>query len=69
MIEYQLTLKHWLVLALLAIAVIIATIQPLEFSAYLLHQIGTVLMLIVLFICLKKLDSAFIVFAFIIYSY
>src|SRR5699024_8329943 len=64
MIEYQLTLKHWLVLALLAIAVIIATIQPLEFSAYLLHQIGTVLMLIVLFICLKKIGLSFYSFCF-----
>lgn len=64
MIEYQLTLKHWLVLALLAIAVVIATIQPLEFSAYLLHQIGTVLMLIVLFICLKKIGLSFYSFCF-----
>ncbi len=59
MIEYQFSLKHWLLLGLVAIAIIIASIQPLELSSYILHQIGTVLMLIALFICFKKIGLSF----------
>ena len=59
MIEYQFSLKHWLLLGFLAIAIIIASIQPLELSSYILHQIGTVLMLIALFICFKKIGLSF----------
>ena len=55
MIYYKLTTKHWLTLAVLAIAIIIASIQPLELESYLLHQVGTALMLIMLLICLKKI--------------
>lgn len=62
MIYYQLTLKHWLTLAVLAIAILFASIQPLEFESYLLHQVGTVLMLIMLFICLKKFGLSYSAF-------
>ncbi|WP_111858757.1 DUF2238 domain-containing protein [Acinetobacter sp. CFCC 10889] len=55
MIYYKLTTKHWLTLAVLAAAIIIASIKPLEFESYLLHQVGTGLMLIMLFVCLKKI--------------
>ncbi|MFW2077566.1 DUF2238 domain-containing protein [Acinetobacter sp. ULE_I010] len=63
MIYQNLTLKHWIALAILAIAIIIASINPLEYSSYILHQIGTVLMLIVLFVCLKKIGLSFSSFA------
>ena len=55
MIYNHLTFKHWLSLAVLAICIGIASISPLEFSSYLLHQIGTGLMLLTLFIVLKKI--------------
>ena len=55
MIESQFSVKHWLLLGFLVLAIIIASIQPLELSSYILHQIGTVLMLIALFICFKKI--------------
>lgn len=59
MIEHQLTLKHWYSLAILAICIGIASMQPLEYPSYLLHQIGTVFMLITLFFCLKKIGLTF----------
>lgn len=59
MIYHALTKKHWLVLAILAIAIILASINPLEYPSYMLHQIGTLLMLIVLFFCLKKIGLTF----------
>ena len=59
MIYHALTKKHWLVLVVLAIAIIFASIQPLEYPSYMLHQVGTVLMLILLFICLKKVGLTF----------
>lgn len=55
MIEKKFKLKHYIALSLLFIAIIISGIQPLEFEAYLLHQAGTVLMLILLFIIFKKI--------------
>ena len=64
MIEYQFSLKHWLALGFVLFAIIIASIQPLELSSYLLHQIGTVLMLIALFICLKKIGLNYSSFLF-----
>ena len=64
MIEYQFTLKHWLSLGFLAITLIIASIQPLELFSYVLHQIGTVFMLIVLFICFKKIGLSYFSFLF-----
>ncbi|ENX00586.1 hypothetical protein F900_02260 [Acinetobacter modestus] len=59
MIEKQLNLKHYLALASIVLSVIIASIQPLEFESYLLHQAGTVLMLIALLFTLKKIGINF----------
>lgn len=61
-IDDQLKKKHWLYLILLCAAVTLASIQPLEFNAYLLHQLGTVLMLITLILCLYKLGLSFLSF-------
>lgn len=55
MIIHKLTTQHILPLLLLLFAVAIASIHPLEMEAYLLHQIGTVLMLIVLITCLYNM--------------
>lgn len=55
MIIHKLTTQHILPLLLLLFAVALASIHPLEMEAYLLHQIGTVLMLIVLITCLYKM--------------
>ncbi len=59
MIYHNLTIKHWLTLAVLGFAILIASIHPLEFPSYLLHQIGTVLMLVALFICQKKIGLSY----------
>lgn len=59
MIEYQLTLKHWLSLGFITIAIVIASIRPLEFEAYLLHQVGTVFMLAALLFTQKKIGLSF----------
>ena len=59
MIYHYLTIKHWLTLAALGFAILIASIHPLEFPSYLLHQIGTVLMLVALFICQKKIGLSY----------
>ena len=59
MIEKKLNLKHYLALASIVLSVIIASIQPLEFESYLLHQAGTVLMLIALLVTLKKIGINF----------
>ena len=56
------TIKHWITLALLAVAIILSSINPLEFQSYLLHQVGTVLMLILLFICQKKIGLSYLAF-------
>ena len=53
------TIKHWITLALLAVAIILSSINPLEFQSYLLHQVGTCLMLILLFICQKKIGLSY----------
>lgn len=58
-IDYALSTRHLLVLALLFIGVIFASIQPLEYASYALHQIGTVLMLVFLYYCLKKIGLSF----------
>jgi len=63
MIEYQLTLKHWLGLGFLTLAIVIASIQPLELFSYVLHQAGTAFMLLVLLICLKKIGLTYFSFA------
>ena len=62
MIEYQLTFKHWVCLAIVAATILIASIHPLEFEAYLLHQAGTIVMLLVLYISLKKIGLNFVNF-------
>lgn len=62
MIIHRLTTPHILPLLLLLFAVALASIQPLEMEAYLLHQIGTVLMLIVLITCLYKMGLNLISF-------
>ena len=59
MIDYQLHKKHYAVLIILICAVVLASIQPLEFESYLLHQIGTVIMLGTLLLCLKKVGLTF----------
>lgn len=59
MIEQQITLKHYIALGFICLAVIIASIHPLEFESYLLHQAGTVLMLIALIIAIKKIGIDF----------
>ncbi|OTG65873.1 DUF2238 domain-containing protein [Acinetobacter silvestris] len=64
MIYYKLTLKHWLLLAILGFSIILASIQPLEMESYLLHQVGTLLMLIALFFCQKKLGLSYTAFLF-----
>lgn len=55
MIYNQLTAKHWLSLTILALCIIFASITPLEYPSYILHQIGTVLMLILLCIVMPKI--------------
>ena len=63
MIETQLSLKHWICLAVLLLAVAIASIHPLEFESYLLHQAGTAFMLVALLCCQKKIGFTFYSFA------
>lgn len=62
MIEYQFTTKHWAVFIVLIIAFIFASIQPLEYTSYMLHQMGTAIMLTALIICFKKVGLNFISF-------
>ncbi len=62
MIEKNFQLKHYIAISLLLIAIIVSGINPLEFEAYLLHQSGTVLMLILLFIIFKKIGLDFLSF-------
>lgn len=64
MIEKQFKLKHYIALGLLLIAIVISGIHPLEFEAYLLHQVGTVFMLVLLFIIFKKIGLDFLSFTF-----
>lgn len=64
MIEKQFKLKHYIALGLLLVAIVISGIQPLEFEAYLLHQAGTVFMLILLFVIFKKIGLDFLSFTF-----
>ncbi len=65
MIEHQLSIKHWLALAVITVAIIIASIRPLEFEAYLLHQAGTVFMLVLLLFTQKKIGMSF--YSFVLY--
>ena len=59
MIDHQFQLKHYAGLFLLVCAVILASIQPLEMESYLLHQIGTLIILVTLVFCLKKIGLSF----------
>ncbi|MEG0342908.1 DUF2238 domain-containing protein [Acinetobacter sp. TY2] len=61
-IYHSFTQKHWFTLTILFIAIILASIHPLEFSSYLLHQVGTAFMLIVLILCQKKIGLSFSTF-------
>ena len=63
MIEYAFSPKHYFILALLTLAIVVASIQPLELGSYGLHQIGTALMLAFLLYCLKKVGLSFWSFA------
>ena len=64
MIEKKFTLRHWLGFLLIFIEIAIASIHPLEVESYLLHQVGTVLMLILLVISFKKIGLDFLSFNF-----
>ncbi len=59
MIDYKLSSKYIFPLLVLFTAIAIASINPLEMAPYLLHQIGTVFMLVVLLVCLYKLGLSF----------
>jgi putative membrane protein len=62
MIEKQFKLKHYVALVLIFIAILLSSIHPLEFEAYLLHQVGTIFMLVLLFIIFKKIGLDFLSF-------
>lgn len=59
MIDKQLSLKHYLALAIVLLSIIIASLHPLEFSSYLLHQAGTAIMLVCLIVIMKKIGINF----------
>lgn len=59
MIFHQFKCQHYLAFAVLFLAILIASIHPLEFESYLLHQLGTVLMLIALVFVQKKYGLSF----------
>lgn len=63
MIYTSLSHKHFFILALFLIALIFASIEPLEWISYGLHQIGTALMLVFLLYCLKKIGLSLWSFA------
>ncbi|MHA5056955.1 DUF2238 domain-containing protein [Acinetobacter schindleri] len=62
MMDHRLSSKHFVSLGILAIAIIFASIQPLEMESYLLHQTGTVLMIVMLILCLYKIGLSFFSF-------
>lgn len=62
MIYHNLSLKHYITLAVLFLAVTFASINPLEMQSYLLHQLGTVIMLIALMFCQKKIGFSYSAF-------
>ncbi|WP_180050035.1 MULTISPECIES: DUF2238 domain-containing protein [unclassified Acinetobacter] len=62
MIEQRLSAKHYASLGILILAIILASIHPLELEAYLLHQAGTAFMLIMLLVCLYKIGLHFLSF-------
>ena len=62
MIEQRLSAKHYVSLGILILAILLASIHPLEMEAYLLHQAGTAFMLIMLLVCLYKIGLNFLSF-------
>ncbi|MDM1344053.1 DUF2238 domain-containing protein [Acinetobacter pseudolwoffii] len=62
MIEQRLSAKHYASLGILILAILLASIHPLELEAYLLHQAGTVFMIIMLLLCLYKIGLNFLSF-------
>lgn len=65
MIEKNFSLKHYIALAMVLLFIIIASINPLEFESYLLHQAGTIIMLVVLIVTMRKIGISF--FSFFLY--
>lgn len=61
-LDYQLKKPHWIGLTVLAVAIAFASIHPLELSSYILHQVGTVFMLVTLIIYLYKMGLSLISF-------
>lgn len=57
--ENQFHIKHYCALGLVVLAMFAASIQPLEFESYLLHQAGTVFMMAGLLIAFKKVGLSF----------
>lgn len=57
--ENQFRIQHYCALGLVILAMLAASIQPLEFESYLLHQAGTVFMLTALLIAFKKVGLNF----------
>ena len=62
MIEQRLSAKHYASMGILILAILLASIHPLEMEAYLLHQAGTAFMLIMLLVCLYKIGLNFLSF-------
>src|SRR5690606_13114144 len=62
MIEQRLSRKHYVSLGTLILAILLASIRPLELEAYLLHEAGTAFMLIMLLVCLYKTGLNFLSF-------
>ena len=58
--DYQLKKPHWIALIVLAVAIAFASIHPLELSSYILHQVGTVFMLVRKILCLNKMKLSLI---------
>lgn len=57
--QNQFRIQHYCALGLVILAMLAASIQPLEFESYLLHQAGTVFMLAALLIAFKKVGLSF----------
>ncbi|PCN61431.1 DUF2238 domain-containing protein [Acinetobacter sp. YT-02] len=57
--QNQFRIQHYCALGLVILAMLAASIQPLEFESYLLHQAGTVFMMAGLLIAFKKVGLSF----------
>ena len=57
--ENQFRIQHYCALGLVILAMLVASIQPLEFESYFLHLAGTVFMLAALLIAFKKVGLSF----------